>query len=332
MTVNLNQYRWTVGVFNNRKLPLKKTHGPSLQKNNLKTHLIEIVIFLIVLSVRYVISHSSAQNIRFLHLSLFHSLYFISVLLYVHYVWLYSLVIKLSGDIEENPGPKANSCDCLSICHWNLNSICAHNFIKLSLLRAYISINKIDIICLSKTYLDSSIPSDDDNLELPGCNLVDTDNPTNTKRGSVNSLPLKLIDIQFLNERINFEIRIGGKLCRFLCLYRSPSQTQYTFETFFDNFQLTLDAIINKNSILIDALADFNGKTTNWFKNNISSYEGLKIDTITSQFGLQQLINELTHLKATSFSCIDLIFTSQPNLAMESGIAILPRIQLVIIR
>ena len=72
-----------------------------------------------------------------------------------------------------------------SICQRNLNSICAHNFIKLSPLRAYISINKIDIICLSKAYLDSSIPSDDDNMELPEYNLVRADNPTNTKRGSV---------------------------------------------------------------------------------------------------------------------------------------------------
>ena len=71
-----------------------------------------------------------------------------SVLLYIHYVWLYSLAIKLNGDIEENPGPKADSCDCLSICHWNLNSICAGNFIKLSLLCAYTSINKIDIMSL----------------------------------------------------------------------------------------------------------------------------------------------------------------------------------------
>ena len=106
-----------------------------------------------------------------------------SVFSYIHYVWLYSLAIKLNGDIEENPGPTANSCDCLSICHWNLNRLCARNFIKLSLLRAYISINKIDIICLSETYLNSSIPSDDDNLELPGYNLVRADNPTNTKRG-----------------------------------------------------------------------------------------------------------------------------------------------------
>ena len=114
----------------------------------------------------------------------------------------------------------------------------------MSLLRAYISINKTDIICLSETYLDSSISSDDVNLELPGYNLVRADNPTNTKRGGVcicyhNSLPLKVIDIQFLNECINFEIKIGGKLCSFLCLYGSPSQTRDIFETFANNFELT---------------------------------------------------------------------------------------------
>ena len=94
------------------------------------------------------------------------------VLSYIYFVWFYSLAIKLIGGVEGSPGPRANSCDCLSICHWNLSSICAHNFVKLSLLRAYIPIDKIDIICLSETYLDSSIPSDDDNLELPGYNLV----------------------------------------------------------------------------------------------------------------------------------------------------------------
>ena len=183
MTVNLNQYRRTARVFNNRKILLKKTHGPSLQKNILITHLIQTVIILIVLTVRYVISLSSAQNIRFLRRSLSYSFYFINAVSYIHHMWHYSLAIKCSSDIEENPGPKPNSCEYLSICHWNLNSISAHNFIKLSLLRAYISINKIDIICLSETYLDSSISSYNDNLELPGYNLVRADNPTNAKRG-----------------------------------------------------------------------------------------------------------------------------------------------------
>ena len=172
-------------------------------------------------------------------------------------------------------------------------------------LLAYISANKIDIICLSETYLDSSISSDDDNLELPGYNLVRSDNQTNIKRGAVciyyhNFLLLKVINIQFLNECINFETRIGGKLCSFLCLYWSPRQTRNIFETYSDNFGLTLDTVVNKNPFSIVALGDFNAKTANWYKNDMDLYEGLKSNTITSQFGFQKLINEPTHLTVNS--------------------------------
>ena len=192
MPANLNQYRGTVGVFNNHNLTLKKTHGlfscRSLQKILLKIQLIDIVIFLRVFTVRST--------------------------------------------------------------------------------RTYIYINKFDIICLSETYLDSRISSDDGNLGLPGYN------PTDTKRGGVciyyhNSLPLKVIDIQFLNECINFEIRIGGNLYSFLCLYRSPSQTRDILQTFGDNFELTLDTFIDNNPFLIVAFCDFNTKTTNWYNNDI---------------------------------------------------------------
>ena len=76
-------------------------------------------------------------------------------------------------------------------------------------------------------------------------------------------LPLKVLDIQFLNECINFEIIIGGKMCNFLCLYRSPSQTRDIFETFADNLELTVDTLTNKNPFLIVAIRGFNTKTTN---------------------------------------------------------------------
>ena len=39
-----------------------------------------------------------------------------------------------------------------------------------------------------------------------------------------------------------------------------------------------------------------------------------------SQFGLKQLIQEPTHILSDSSPYIDLIFTSQPNLVMESGV------------
>ena len=107
-----------------------------------------------MIAIRFVTYIITAQNIRLVHRSLFKSLYFITVALYIHHVWVYFITIKLSSDIEENPGPQSKPCNSLYICHWNLNSISAHNFIKLSLLHAHISIKKFDIICLSETYLD----------------------------------------------------------------------------------------------------------------------------------------------------------------------------------
>ena len=62
------------------------------------------------------------------------------------------------------------------------------------------------------------------------------------------------------------------------------------------------------------ALGDFNAKSNNWCKVDITSFEGSKIDTIPSSYGLNQLIQELTHIFNLSSSCTDLIFTSQSSL------------------
>ena len=66
-----------------------------------------------------------------------------------------------------------------------------------------------------------------------------------------NSSPLKIIDIQFLNECINFEVRIDGEVCSFLYLYVSRSETRDIFETFTDNFELTLDSLINQYLVIL---------------------------------------------------------------------------------
>ena len=77
----------------------------------------------------------------------------------------------MSGDTKMNPERKTSSCNKFSICHWNLNRISAHNFIKLSLLLAYISVHSFDILCLLETHLDSTISSNDSNLIIPGYNV-----------------------------------------------------------------------------------------------------------------------------------------------------------------
>ena len=55
----------------------------------------------------------------------------------------------MSGDVEVNPGPNRNSClsQSFSICHWNLNSLIAHSFAKVSVLTVCVSVIKFDIVC-----------------------------------------------------------------------------------------------------------------------------------------------------------------------------------------
>ena len=69
-------------------------------------------------------------------------------------------------------------------------------------------------------------------------------------------LPLRVLDIQYLNECINFELKIGDKLCTFAALYRSPSQSQNNFETFIDNFELNLEIFSGKNPFFLVAIGD----------------------------------------------------------------------------
>ena len=118
-----------------------------------------------------------------------------------------------------------------------------------------------------ETYLHSSILHDDNNLPIPGYNLYREDHPLNVKRGGVCiyykiSLPLKIKNIYYMHECVNFEIKIKDKLCNFITLHRSPNQCQDTFESFINNFELNLDSVMVKNPFLTVALGDFNAKTS----------------------------------------------------------------------
>ena len=151
-------------------------------------------------------------------------------------------------------------------------------FIKVSHLSANISVHKFDIICLSETYLNSEIPSDDENLEIPGYNLAGENHPSKGKRGGVcvyytNLLPFKVFNVKYLQVSISFELRIGGKCCKFSCLYRFPSQTQDEFETCLKSVEVTLDKIHENNQFVTVVFGDFNAKSNNWYKAEITSLE-----------------------------------------------------------
>ena len=90
-----------------------------------------------------------------------------------------SILLLCCGDIEKNPGPNYSS---LKFCHWNLNGFTPHDSIKISLLQAYIIQINYDIICLSETFLNFSIQTNNDSISIDGYNLIRADHPTESKK------------------------------------------------------------------------------------------------------------------------------------------------------
>ena len=143
------QYGQTVGIFNNRKLITNLRFDlPSCSKlsNNLPTYnpnyispLFHIFLIEFLFSKGYVSNISTKSYI---------SIFLLYNVLLGVLVWLCNCLIILSGDVEVNSGSKTSVSECLSICHLNLNSISAHDYSKLFLLKVYISVHKFDIICL----------------------------------------------------------------------------------------------------------------------------------------------------------------------------------------
>ena len=186
MTVSLVQWRAVIGIFDCRCLVISKSSISRLIKN---------------------------------FGSLFESLflcfdYFKCILLFLLTFLYISVLLRRHGDIELNPGPRKSKGNTMSVCHWNLNSITAHNLSKLTQLKAYISTYKYDFICLSETFLDSSTPYNLVNIQR--YNLVRADHPDNTKRGGIciyykESLPVRVINFPYFKEALLLEMSFNSK-------------------------------------------------------------------------------------------------------------------------
>ena len=211
---------------------------------------------------------------------------FETLLLFFHYVkGVYFTIITLlfifalllcHGDIETNLGPKKLKKPSLSVCHWNLNSLSAHSFSKLTQLKAYISKYKHDFICLSETYLDSSIP--DSLLEIDGYNLIRSDHPNYIKRGGVciyfkEILPVRVINIPYLKEALLLEMNYNNKRVIVSVIYRSPSQNNSEFDSFLRSVERLLSDTKKIKLFLSVITGDFNPRTSCWCSKDINTSE-----------------------------------------------------------
>ena len=85
------------------------------------------------------------------------------------------------------------------------------------MIEVFISTHKFDILCLSETFLDSTIDLNDENINIDGYSILRADHPSNNKRGGIciyfkQSLPLiKRDDLSAMQEAILTEISVKNE-------------------------------------------------------------------------------------------------------------------------
>ena len=87
-----------------------------------------------------------------------------------------------------------------------------------------------------------------------------------------------------------------------------------------ENFEKLLYQIHQFRSFFVVILGDFNARSKSWWNEDIAPNGVSQINSLATAYGLQQLISDTTNILSNSTTCIDVIFTDQANLVVESGV------------
>ena len=81
----------------------------------------------------------------------------------------------------------------------------------------------------------------------------------------IESLPIILLNINYIQECICFDLKIRRKRCIVVSRYRTPSQSVDEFEEFSNQINLTMESVTQKNPFLTVAISNFNVRSLKWW-------------------------------------------------------------------
>ena len=183
------------------------------------------------------------------------------------------------------------------------------------MIKAYITDQNFDIVCLSETFLNLPIQNDDHKLKIDGFNLIRSDHTSESKKKVASVFIIKNIFLLLVTE-----IRSQSEKCFLICAYHSHSQSQEEFKIFCLKSDTILSQINDEFPLSSMVNGDFNAVCTNWWKDDITNSAGREIASLTSSAGYTQIIDKPTHVINNSVSFIDLIFCSNQNLMSKYGV------------
>ena len=169
----------------------------------------------------------------------------------------------------------------------NLNGVTAHDSTKMSLHQVYITQHNYDIICLSETFLNSSILSDGNRITIDEYKLITSDHPSDSKKGRViiyykENIPLILRDhINTLDNLPGYKNSFAkGKM--FSCLYLPfPESKSGWVKKFCTNFDILLNNVNDDLPLCSIVTGNFNTRCSRWCKNDITNLQGQELDSLT---------------------------------------------------
>ena len=82
---------------------------------------------------------------------------------------------------------------------------------------------------------------------------------------------------------------------------------------FIKTFEQLMAHLTSFKPHLLLTTGDFNARSSSLWSGDVDNIEDTRLKSITSFYGLHQIINEPTHVLLSSSSCIDLIFTKHDN-------------------
>lgn len=246
---------------------------------------------------------------------------------YLFYFFTEQMLCK-SGDVETNPGPPrtniVNRKGNLKIGHVNIRSILSlcdrpAGLTKHDMLCAFLSVHKFNIMGVTESWLDPSIPTED--LLVPGY-LPPIRRDRNRHGGGVmvfisDSTPaIHRPDLEHPDcETICIEVQTPVPCLVCIC-YKPPT---CNVDNLLSGIEKITDGGHDCPNVVF--LGDFNSKHSNWYENDTTCPSGRSLKLFFDSRGYTQVISEPTRFgnESTSCSCIDLIFSNSPFLINDSG-------------
>ena len=131
---------------------------------------------------------------------------------------------------------------------------------------------------------------------------------------------LIIISTSYFDQYLLCEVTCQNQKGYIVVIYHSSSQSCNEFEDFLSILEKLISQIKQLKPSITIILGDFSASSGDWWPDDITSPEGTHINSLISMDGFDQLISDPTRILHASPSCIDLIFTDQPNLVVDSGV------------